>query len=115
LTSIVDVEQANRLAVGLQFVLHLGNDRQRLGPSKVDSAILQLACVEDGYRNEPACLGTSLIPGKLQHGNGAQFGAVLAVLRHLTRILRKCRQGHQQSGSNRKNQPVFHEYVRTAQ
>ena len=115
LAGIVDVKQANRLTVLLQFVFHLRNNRQRLWPSQVDAAILQSARIQHSHGNETARLGISLVSGKLQYGDRAQFRAVFAVLCHLAWILRNRLQSCQQPSSNSQHYTCFQESIRLAQ
>ena len=115
LACIVDVEQANGFTVLLQFVFHLRNNRQRLGPGQINAAILQLAGIQHSHGNEPARFGVSLVSGKLQYGDRAQFRAVFAVLGHLAGILRNRRQGGQNPGSGNQRHTCFQESIRLAQ
>ena len=103
LPGVFNIEEANRLAVLFQLVLHLAGQGQRLGPGHVDASILQLAAVQHGHRDQAAGLRLARVAGPLQHRDGTQLGRLLAGFRNLSWVLRPCRQGGEQprTGQNR--------------
>ena len=96
LPCVLDVEEAHRLAVLFQLVLHLAGQGQRLGPGNVDASILQLAAVQHGHGNQAAGLGLARLAGPLEDRDRSQFGRLLAGFRHLSWVLGPCWQGGEQ-------------------
>ena len=97
LAGVLDVEEAYRSAILLEFVLDLSGQGKGLGAGHVNAAILKLVgqnapLIKDGDGDQAAGLGAACIAGPLEDGNGAQFGRVLAALGHLAGILRAERQ-----------------------
>ena len=85
--ALLDVEEANGLAVLLEFVFDFAGQGQRLGTGQVDAAILKLAVIEHGDGDEAAGFGLARFAGPFENSNGAQFGRVLAGFGHLAGVL----------------------------
>jgi hypothetical protein len=100
LAGVANVVKTYWLAVLLEFVFHLACQRKRLGAGKIDGAILQLACVEHGYGNEPAAVWFARLTGKLKDGDGAKFRSVFAGLCHLAWVLRASGENGKQGDGN---------------
>src|ERR1035437_286127 len=88
MASVLDVKEADRLAVLLKFVLDLAGESQRLRTGQVEAGILKLIplkarAVEYGYGNQADGFGMARFTGPFEDGDGAQLGRVLAGFGHL--------------------------------
>jgi hypothetical protein len=88
LACVLDVEEAQHLAVLLKLILNLARQPQRLRPGQVDAAVLQFAVGEDGHRHQPAGFGMPDLASPLKDGNGAQIGGVFGGFCQLPWVLR---------------------------
>ena len=73
---MLNIKEADRLAIVLKLVLHFASERQRFGARQVDTRIFQRLTVKDADWNQTAGLGVVLVAGPLQHRDRAQPSAV---------------------------------------
>jgi hypothetical protein len=76
LAGILDVKEADRLAVLLKFVFDFAREGQRLGTGQIEATILELItlkprAVEYGDGNQAAGFGMARLAGPLEHGDSA--------------------------------------------
>ena len=88
LTGVVNVVQANGLAVLLELVFDFAGKCQRRRARQIDAGVLEILAVIETNRDEAAGFGMTFLAGPLQHRDGANLWRVLTGLGYLAGILR---------------------------
>jgi hypothetical protein len=102
LARLLDVVEADESAILFELVFNLAGEREGLGASKVDVAVLQGLSVVDCDGDEAAGLGLASVTGPLENADRTKFRRVFGLLDNLTGILRTSRCSRQREDNGKR-------------